>query len=463
MKVIEIPFCFYPDPVGGTEIYVESLSRHLQHHGIEVVVSAPARDRLQGRYFRDGLKVRRFPQSEKAVDLVELYGEGDREAASAFGQILHEERPDVVHLHAFTSACSLRLVRETRRRGIPVLFTYHTPTVSCQRGTLLRWGTDVCDGKLDLGLCTSCTLHGLGLSRALADVVSCVPVVVGNLLGSVRLSGGAWTALRMRELVQARHTAFRKLMTEVDHVIAVCEWVRDLLMLNGVVPAKVTLCRQGLVQERNSGLGQHAQTVARDSKHQGSISPPPIRIVFLGRLDSTKGVHILIQALRMEPDLPITLDVYGVEQGTAGASYFQRLRALAADDSRITFRPPVPAKEVVEYLRGYDLVAIPSQLRETGPLVLLEALAAGIPVLGSKLGGISELVEHEVNGLLVEPDSIEAWRQALRRFSEDRELLMRLRSGVLPPRGMPEVAEEMAALYHSILKKKAARREAALG
>ena len=207
MKVIQVPFCFYPDPVGGTEIYVESLSANLRQRGIEAVVAAPGESHLAGPYLHNGLRVRRFP-TFFIRDLSDLYGEGDRKAAAAYGQILDEERPDLVHLHAFTSACSLQLVRETRKRKISIVFTYHTPTVSCQRGTLMRWGSEICGGELDLGICASCGLHGLGLSRWLADVVGRAPVALGRALRSSGLSGGVWTALRMRELVHALHTPF---------------------------------------------------------------------------------------------------------------------------------------------------------------------------------------------------------------------------------------------------------------
>lgn len=452
MKVIEIPFCFYPDPVGGTEIYVESLSLNLQRQGLEVVIAAPTRDSLEETYQHKGLQVRRFAIAERLTDLRMLYGDGDECAAAAYVKILDEERPDLVHLHAFTSACSLRLVRETRRRGIPLLFTYHTPTVSCQRGTLMRWGSDVCDGRLDLGLCTSCTLHGLGVPRGLAHLVGCVPVFAGTVLGSARLSGGGWTALRMRELVHTRHTAFLTLMAEVDHVVAVSQWVRDLLLANGIPPRKVTLSRQGLPQSAGSG---EEGVGSREQRAKSKEQEADIRIAFFGRLDSTKGAHIFIQALRFVPDLPVTLDVYGVvPDGANGATYLKSLQSLAGDDRRITFHAPLPSREVVGCLQGYDMLAVPSQLLETGPLVVLEAFAAGVPVLGSKVGGIAELVRHEVNGLLVEPGSIEGWGRELQRICEDRDILKRLRAEIRPPQRMATVAEEMRELYQSLTRAK---------
>src|SRR5438309_8832873 len=105
-------------------------------------------------YEHRGLTVFRLPVTEGIGDIRELYGEGDSRAAASFAAILDDETPDVVHLHAFTRGASLRLVQEAKGRGIPVVFSYHTPTVSCQRGTLLKWGQDPCDGRLDVRACS---------------------------------------------------------------------------------------------------------------------------------------------------------------------------------------------------------------------------------------------------------------------------------------------------------------------
>jgi glycosyltransferase involved in cell wall biosynthesis len=150
------------------------------------------------------------------------------------------------------------------------------------------------------------------------------------------------------------------------------------------------------------------------------------------------------------------LDIYGVSQGGAGDAYQQELQNLAQKDPRIRFKYPVPAEKVVKILAEYDLLAVPSQWLETGPMVVLEAFAAGIPVIGSNLGGIAERVEHEVNGLLVKPNSVKAWYGELQRLSQDRDLLMRLRAGISPPQGMEEVAETMKKLYRVLLQEKVA-------
>ena len=261
VKVLQVPFNYYPEAVGGTEIYVEALAQRLRAHGVESVIAAPAQQ--NGTLERNGLCVRRYALSEQIADLRELYGEGDATAAANFEQVLEEERPTVIHLHAQTRGVSLRMIRVARRRRIPVVYTYHTPTATCQRGTLLRWGNSVCDGKMKESLCTACALQGRGVPRLAAYALAALPVAVAALCGRAGLRGGVWTAMRVRELTTLRHRCAREFLAEADHVVAVCEWVREVLLRNGVPAEKITLSRQGLCQKAG------AKAESREQKENG--------------------------------------------------------------------------------------------------------------------------------------------------------------------------------------------------
>jgi glycosyltransferase involved in cell wall biosynthesis len=448
MRVIHVPFGFFPDAAGGTEVYVQSLALALQERGVRVSVAAPG-DR-DADYVWGALPVRRF-SVDNIGDLRDLYGSGDPRAAEVFGHIVDEQCPDLVHLHAFTRGVSLRLAREAKRRGIPVVFTYHTPTVSCQRGTLMRWGREVCDGVIHANRCTTCTLQAHGLPRPLAGVVGRAPIALGQAIGTLQQSVRVTTALRMREMIDLRHQSIRALLSEVDHVVAVCHWVQALLLRNGVPPEKVTVSRHGLSRPLDD-VDQHPKALGPEL---------PLRMAFLGRFVPAKGPDLLLRVLKMLPEAPVRLDLYGITEGAASSAYLQQLKAIAGNDARIRFLPPIANQGVISLLRGYHLLAVPSRGLETGPLVVLESFAAGVPVIGSKLGGIAELVRHDVNGLLVAPGATDGWRQAIQRLSQEPGLLPRLRSGIEPPRRMDDVADEMLALYRSLVPR--VRQTAAAG
>jgi glycosyltransferase involved in cell wall biosynthesis len=171
----------------------------------------------------------------------------------------------------------------------------------------------------------------------------------------------------------------------------------------------------------------------------------------MGRIDKSKGVDVLVDAVLGAPGLPLQLDIYGIIQPGAMEPYVRDLHEKAQPDLRIRFLDPLPNDQIPQMLRAYDLVAIPSIWLETGPLTVYDAFAAGIPVLGSKRGGIAELVTHEQDGLLVAPGNVAAWSDALRRICSEDGLLERLSRGITKPRAMDAVALEMTALYESLL------------
>jgi glycosyltransferase involved in cell wall biosynthesis len=431
---MHVPFCYFPDRWGGTEVYVNSLALELTHLGVESVIAAPARQ--ETCYMHDGLTVYRFAIGSGSP--LQAYGEADRIAATHFSEVFHRERPDIVHLHAFTSAVSVLLVDVARSGGAKVVFTYHTPTVSCMRGTLMQWGEQQCDGLMQCRRCAACKLQKHDLSMPISKLLAYVPGTIGQFLTKIHPPSGPLIALAMTSLVAERQKATRQLLNSVDHVVAVCEWAYCLLCTNGLPTLKLSLCRQGLPFPRETNEAQVPLTWT--SKRE-------LRVAFLGRLEHDKGPDVLALALSQLRDLPIRIDIYGLSETALPSPYVASLARAAADDPRLTLKQAVKPQSVVTLLREYDLLAVPSRGLETGPLTVLESFAAGIPVLGSRLGGIAELVRDGVDGVLVPPGDPAAWATALRRLAKEPGLLSRLRAGIRPPRAMKAVAEDMLEIY----------------
>ena len=439
MRVLHVPYSWLPAPPGGTEIYVDRLMRDLDGLGVESIVAAPAAK--SGRDTIDGRRVYRFDASGEDSTVESLYG-GDAAAAAKFAAVLDEVAPDVLHQHAFSPACSSALVRMAQTRGIATVFTYHTPTASCVRGTLMLWGTHQCDGLMEPKACTKCVLQHHGVPKALARLAGAVPAAVAAGAARRGLSGGVWTSLRMRRLVESYQRDVRALLANADRIVVLTDWVGELLRRNGVNADRLVPCAHGV-----EAPAIPAPRTARNRT----------RLVHLGRLDPVKGTGLLLRAMRQAPDAAVDLDVFGVVQDAAATEEFNRLAQLAAGDARIQLLPGIPHADVAATLARYDAVVVPSQWMETGPLVVLEAFAAGVPVIGSNLGGIADKVQHGHNGLLVSPwDSEHAWSDALAQAGDRRVLLQQLARCVSVPRSSRTVAAEMATLYRTLRANSAA-------
>jgi glycosyltransferase involved in cell wall biosynthesis len=440
VRVLHVPYTYFPDAAGGTEIYVAGLIETLRRRGVDSAVAAPGEaDRA---YRHQDVPVFRFATG-RAAALDRAYGAPDPVAAKSFRALVARLRPRVVHLHARTAAVSEELVDAAHEAGAKVVLTYHTPTVSCARGTMMRMGRAPCDGRLDRRRCTACTLAQHGAPPLLRDALAWMPPAFGDALGRAGLAGGAFTALRLSALIGAGHRRFADLARKLDRIVAPCRWAYEVLRRNGVPEEKLVLCRQGLSAPLGAGGSPRPGSEHRDAPRSALV------LGYFGRLDPTKGVDIVVDALRRVADAPARLQIYGIRQPGCEA-YAAKLERAAAGDRRIAFLSALSPDAVGEAMRHCDIVVAPSRCFETGPLVVLEAFAAGTPVLGARLGGIAELVSDQVDGLLVQPDDPGPWAATIAALAKAPLRVAGLRAGIRPPRMMADVARDMAALYRTL-------------
>ncbi len=442
MRILHVCYTYLPDAMGGTEFYVQALARELTAHGIKSSIAAPGS--ASKHYTIQGVDVYRFGSTLDCSSAAA--GVPDIGAATAFEGIIKEIDPDIIHLHARTSAVSELLIDSARHAGKNVVVTYHSPTVSCIRGTMLLFGKTPCDGTMQLRRCTACNLnlHGVG---SLSGLLAYIPRRLGKWLDRHGLKRGPWLALRMSQIVSEQIATTERFLQKADLVIAPCLWVAELLRLNGVPPERLRLCRQGLVHR---SAGSNAVQPAKLNTH-GAKRLQPLRIGCFARLDPTKGLDFLIRAVQAIPEAPIELCIYGITQKDSRLGS-DTLANLAGSDQRVRFFPPLPADEVLATMAQLDLVVVPSLWLETGPLVVLEAFAAGVPVLGSNRGGIAELVRSGIDGQLLPTGDLKAWSSTLANLATNPETVKQWRKGVKKPRTMTVVAEEMAALYSGLLR-----------
>ena len=226
-------------------------------------------------------------------------------------------------------------------------------------------------------------------------------------------------------------------MAQVDHVVVLCRWARDVLARNGVPDEKVTLSRQG-IPDRGAAArgGPLREELGRSSWRISAES-------ILPRAPTCWSKRLPQFPMRRSPWT--CSQFFRPAQTRRGRSWKPGWRATALDAApdrctRYGFRDH-------ERLRSdRDPVAFAG----TGPLVVLEAFAAGVPVLGSDLGGIAESVRNGVDGILLRPDDVHAWAATISRLAENRDIVSNLKRDIRPPRTMDDVARDMSELYFDL-------------
>ncbi len=152
-------------------------------------------------------------------------------------------------------------------------------------------------------------------------------------------------------------------------------------------------------------------------KRPPELQPGRFNLVLVGRLERVKGIGIAIEALAAR-DLPPDLQLLVIGEGPQAAELKDQASGLGLGHrvQFLGFR-----RAAMDYIAHCDALLMPS-LHEGLPYTLLEAMAAGQPIVASDVGGLSEVLMNEVNALLVRPGSPDALARALVRLYSDQDL-----------------------------------------
>ena len=183
------------------------------------------------------------------------------------------------------------------------------------------------------------------------------------------------------------------------------------------------------------------------------------RLLFLGRLSHRKGFDVFMQALP-EIILNARIDVYvtiiGQDvQGIDGASTWERASRELDDITRqrVEYLGIVTDQEREENYRRADVFVGPSRYESFG-LMYVEAMAYGVPVVGSRVGGIPEVIEDSITGFLVEPGEPEVLADAVLRLVNDEELRHQMgdaaKASVMNRFTRESMAQAMLEAYRSV-------------
>lgn len=158
---------------------------------------------------------------------------------------------------------------------------------------------------------------------------------------------------------------------------------------------------------------------------QPPLASEPLRLLNVGRLVPEKGQDILLRALSLvrERGISFRLDIIG--GGELNNELLGLAEVLKIDDS-VVFHGAQSERFVRELHLQADLFVLPSRT-EGLPVACIEALAMGTPTIATRVNGIPELIEHDVSGLLVDPEDVAGLADAICRFAAEPHLGQQMR------------------------------------
>lgn len=218
----------------------------------------------------------------------------------------------------------------------------------------------------------------------------------------------------------AQKYAYAFLLLFVSRIIAVSKYVRDFTVdyFPLISDAKVTVIHNGIDVTRFQVNHEREKT-----RRILGIGSNDFVIGFIGRLEEQKGLVYLLKAAKELNTLFSNLRFLIVGDGTLRKKLEERAAVDVLDNVQfLGYQRDTP-----KFYSAFDVFVLPSFF-EGLPVSVIEAFAAGCPVIGTRVGGVPEVIEHEVTGLLVEPGSSEQITDALRRLITQPELGEKLRA-----------------------------------
>jgi glycosyltransferase involved in cell wall biosynthesis len=357
---------------------------------------------------------------------------------------------DDIDLHIVAASAVVRRNYTLRRNGIAFYVIRHSFPFTCRgfppylrvdlwtRYAYLRWQLKRVLHQLRPDLIH---VHGTEYGYGLAAIGAGVPTVVSiqGLIGLYAMLAPGFTS-RLQASIE------RQVISGTPYVGCRTAWAADFV--RGLNPGATVVQMNEAINEvffGNSGRPAGTQ-----------------RIVMVGEIVRRKGVEEAIEAMRLVvSEFPSAkLSIVGLG---SSASYVDGLKQRPASlgiDANVEWLGFKPASEIAALHAEAALLIHPSHM-DNSPNAVAEAMASGLPVIASKVGGIPSMIEHNVTGLLVEPQNhlelADAIIALLRSEPERRRLAANARK-VAIERNLPaNAAEETMRVYRDIIARDSGR------
>ncbi len=350
MNVVLVHKCFFKK--GGAEVFFFEVGRVLKEHGHKVAYFSCKDEQNKesewAKYFIDApnFKTPNLIKKMEAMFSIPY----NLKAKKKFGQLLDDFKPDIVHCFNIMTHISPSIMVAAKERNIPVVISHNDYKHICPNYQLYRNGET----------CEACKGH---------HYMNCVKYRCAH--NSLAFSTASAIELYVHHWMKVYEKNVTLHLFSCDYMAQKTEefWNRKInkgkLMNPFNIPAKPIMTEKG-----DYGL-------------------------YFGRLVGEKGVDVLLKALSLAKDIPFVIVGNGPDE--------EHLRKIAQELElkNVRFVGPKWGAEIDDFLSKAKFIVVPSLWQENFPYVILQAFAAGKPVIGSKRGGIPEMITPD-RGFLYE-------------------------------------------------------------
>lgn len=440
-RILIVTPLFPPQSWAGTQLRAYKLVQWLRAHGFQVEVicvhqikPGPADKlvKIKSEPY-DGVMVHRLylEHTNSLTAFRYLYDHPD--IRQYLEEYLAKTQPNLIHMisgYLITGS----VIEVAHKQHIPTVVTLTDYWFICPRTNLIRSDESICGGPYSALDCTRCLLSESRRYRLPEKILSPVADIFWKLVDHL----GKEHIPLYHEVVK-RQQLLVKQLNSADVVTIPTQSLRTRLVKAGVHD-RFVLSRHGIVHEQ---LGITADFIK---------SPSNIfRFGFMGQVIHNKGVDLLANAYQRltTSHKNTSLTIWG--KADLNAPYVRNINKQLESIPTASLMGSYTPNQVGEILQEIDALVVTSRWPEIGPFVILEAFATKTPVIAANIGNMPELVQHDNNGLLFEPDSADSLYRQMSRFLTEPSLYEQLRANIPSVRTQEDEMAEVLAIYQKLI------------
>ncbi len=384
--------------VGGAETYLFTVMSSLKKKDIETNFFSMNSEK---KYENENLKVYQDIRKNRLMDHF---------CRNYFNPYLYHElrkwirkiNPDVIHLNNI-SRYQNSIILAAMKEKVPLVQTVHDIRAVCPAGTGVKINGEVCTGSPGL----KCLLYKCIRIKSYTYLI--LPWKIRKLLNRSAIRCFIVVSNRFKEILDSNG-------------------LRNVIFIPFFIDYK-----------------KYRYNQSKENRNE---------LLYVGSLIDIKGLQYLIKSMPVVLEkFPETI-LHIVGDGSEKMKYKKTVKDLRIENN-VVFHGKIPNDQVYEFYQKANIVLVPSVCMDQFPLVGLEALASGVPVIGSKIGGIPEWLEDGKTGFLVEPGNAESISNNLIKILSDSNLAKtmaenaRKRAENWP--GQEEYANKLIEIYEKIM------------
>lgn len=363
---------------GGDWTYLKSVEELYSKRGVQIIPFSMSDDRNApsdfSEYFVSNINYNEYHNKVTLTNVMNVLARAiySTEAAKSLSRLINDHHIDLAQLNSIHNIQTLSILPVLKAKDIPVVWRVLDYKILCPNRTFLS------NGKI----CTKCLSGNYFWATVKACKKKSLPA---SLISSL----------------DAYFNKYKKYYDLVDMFLLQSEFSRQLFLKAGFPESKLKIIPNPYKLSEE----------VTDTQE----NPVDDYILYFGRLSSEKGIHTLIEAMKNLENLVL----YVVGDGPQ-LFYLKEIAAKVSPD-KIKFLGPMWGSDLQDVIRFAKLTVVPSEWFEVSPYAILQSFDLGIPVVGSRIGGIPDLVIDGYNGKLFESGNPSDLAKAVTEVLDDKE------------------------------------------